>query len=197
MNKLRRSLSIAERVLLAILGLLVIGVAYYYLVYLAVAEDMAAARARKEDLGVQLLTVQSHATQLRKMKKELDALDDNKDHPRMESYNNSREEIKLLNNILRPSKEYTINFSSVSRAGDQIRRSFSLNFTTDSYDVAERIVIALTESRCRCLVDDVSCTPSVNGEVETVSIALVATFYETLVGGTPDAGLPADGETVG
>ena len=193
MNRLNKDFNVTERILLVILGILLVGVTYYYLVHLAVANNITKARAEKEDLQLELMRIESQVTQLRRMKSELDDIDGGKNRPRLESYNNSRAEIGLLNDILTSAREYTVTASSVSRNGDLIRRNFVLNFTTDSFDTVENIVMQLNNSRCRCMIGDMSCSVS-NRESDTVSISLVATFYETMVGGTPDAGLPKDGE---
>lgn len=194
MNRLNKDFNVTERILLVVLGLLLVGVAYYYMVHLAVANNIAEARAEKENLQLELMRVESQVSQLRRMKRELDEIDGGKNRPRLESYNNSRAEIGLLNDILTSAREYTVTASSVSRNGDLIRRSFVLNFTTDSFDTVEDIVAKLNGSRCRCMIEDMSCTVP-NNDNNTVSISLVATFYETMVGGTVDAGLPKDGET--
>ncbi|MBE7008279.1 MAG: hypothetical protein E7422_03920 [Ruminococcaceae bacterium] len=191
MNTLTRDFNVTERILLGVLGILLIAVAYYYLVHLAVADDLAAARAERDNLQTELSVVQARVSQLDRMQAEMGSMDAGLAASRMESYNNSKAEIALLNDILTAAQQYSISFSGVSRDGDQIRRSFQLSFTTDSFDSAEKILSRLTSSACRCLIGDVSCSfPSQEGQA--VSLSLVATFYETMAGGTPDAGLPED-----
>ncbi|MBE7002814.1 MAG: hypothetical protein E7425_00835 [Ruminococcaceae bacterium] len=211
MNKMNRAMNTGEKILMIIFALLVIGGVYYYFVYSPVQKDLVNQRSRREELSVELRNLQAQVKDMRDMKTELEELEGAQDSPRMESYNNSRAEIGLLNDILTASEEYTIDFSSVSRDGNQIRRSFSLRFTTDSFDTAEQIIKSLRDSRCRCLIDDVSYKAATvkvvkqtneDGEEEevnevgTVSVSLIATFYETMVGGTEDAGLPEDGKTI-
>lgn len=191
MNTLTRDFNVTERILLGVLGILLIAVAYYYLVHLAVADDLAAARAERDNLQTELSVVQARVSQLDRMQSELGGMEFGPTTSRMESYNNSKAEIALLNDILTAANQYSISFSGVSRDGDQIRRSFQLSFTTSSFDMAERILSRLTHSSCRCLVGDVNCSFSDKAGGE-VSLSLVATFYETMAGGTPDAGLPED-----
>lgn len=191
MNRLMKDFNVTERILLVILGILIVAVAYYYLVYLAVADDLAAARAERDSLETELIGVQTRLGQLNRMNSEIGSMEFGPKTSRMESYNNSKAEIALLNDILTAANQYSISFSGVTRDGDQIRRSFQLNFTANSFDMAERILSRLTHSTCRCLVGDVNCSFA-NDNSGAVTLSLVATFYETMAGGTPDAGLPAD-----
>jgi cell shape-determining protein MreC len=209
MNKMSRNLSTTERVLLIVLALMLIGIAYYYLVHQSVAKDTATYTAKRDALTDELVMTQKKLKDMREMEADLEKIGDVEKTPRMESYNNSRAEIGLLNDILTASRDYSVNFSSVSRNGNQIRRSFTLSFTTDSFDTAKKIISDLANSRCRCLIGDVSYKPQIEEnqvitddetgvkteKVESVNVTLIATFYETLVGGTEDSGLPADGET--
>lgn len=193
MRGVNRSFNLAERVLLLILALLVVGAAYYYCVYLAVADNLTSAKQQRDALETELTAVQMRNAQLSKMRAEMDALGVEPDTPRMESYNNSKAEIALLNDILLSTKQYSIVFSGLARDGDQIRRSFELRFSVDDFDAAEAVLKRLSQSQCRCLIGDVNCVSSGDKEhPEAVNMSLVATFYETLVGGTPDAGLPVD-----
>ncbi len=195
MKGVNRSFNLAESVLLLILGLLVVGAAYYYFVHLAVADDLVEARSQREAIETELSAVRRYNSRMLQMQQEIDSLNIEPETARMESYNNSKAEIALLNDILVASKEYSISFSGLARDGDQIRRSFELRFSTDSFDKAEAIVKRLTQSRCRCLIGNVSCNASKSKDApDAVSMSLVATFYETMVGGTPDAGLPTDGK---
>ncbi|MBO4914824.1 MAG: hypothetical protein J5449_06410 [Oscillospiraceae bacterium] len=194
MNRLNKDFNVAERILLIILGILLVGVVYYYFVHLAVANNITSLKAEKESLEYELMGLETQARTLRKMQREMDEINGGKDKPRLESYNNSRSEIGLLNDILTAAREYTVTASSVTRNGDLIRRSFVINFTTDNYDTVEHIAERLNKSRCRCLIEDMSFSES-KGIQETVQVSMVVTFYETMVGGEPDAGLPSDGDS--
>ena len=192
MTGVNRDFNLAERVLLIVLGLLVVGAAYYYCVYLAVNDSLAEAKSRRESLETELSGVQMYNMRMQSMQNEMDTIGVDADTPRMESYNNSKAEIALLNDILVAADQYSISFSGLARDGDQIRRSFELRFTAKDFNTAEAILARLSRSRCRCLIGDVSCSSLRDKEhPEAVNLSLVATFYETLVGGTPDAGLPA------
>ena len=111
----------------------------------------------------------------------------------MGSYNNSKAEVAFLNDILAQTENYSISFSDVTRNGEQIRRYFVLQYQTKNYAAAEEITRKLCEGEYRCLVGDVKCNVSTDGKV---TINESATFYETMAGGTPDAGLPENNASV-
>lgn len=111
----------------------------------------------------------------------------------MASYNNSKEELALLNDILSDTVQYTVTFTNVTRNNNQIRRNFSLQFRTEDYASMWEVINGLCESEYRCLVGDIKCQAAKERDGSRyVTADVTATFFETMVGGTPDAGLPED-----
>ncbi len=121
----------------------------------------------------------------------------------MPSYNNAKEELALLNDILNESvTQYSVSFTSVSRYKDQIRRDFKLDFTTPDYESMKVVIDKLTGVDYRCMIGDCNCNVirvrnQNNEETTALSVSTTATFYETMVGGTADAGLPPDSSKQG
>ena len=56
----------------------------------------------------------------------------------------------------------------------------------------KQIFSDLTGGPFRCLIGDIACSVTNQNNEAGLSVSATATFYETMVGGTPDAGLPAD-----
>ncbi len=196
MKSAHREFNKTEKALIVVLALLLLGLAYYQFAYRPISEEINKAHSERDALEVELMGVQMRLNQLSKMQAELNRI--GTDSGRMESYNNSKAELALLNNTLVDAQQYSITFADVTRDGDQIRRNFSLQFTTDSFASAKRILTKLTASEYRCLLGDVDyalvrTTDASDESVrESVNVSVNATFYETMVGGKPDAGLPAD-----
>ena len=66
-----------------------------------------------------------------------------------------------------------------------------MQFAAKDIETVDLILMRLTNSGRRCMIGDVSCSLNGrSGDEGLVSVALVATFYETMAGGTPDSGLP-------
>ena len=120
---------------------------------------------------------------------ELDSMGSTDMESRMESYNNSKRETAFLNRVLSNVSDYSISFADITRDGNQIRRSFSLQFVTGSYADAVKVVSDLSYGEYRCLVDDINYSLA---DGNKIYLDLTATFFETMVGGTPDSALPKD-----
>ena len=199
MKVLSRDFTRKEKILIAILLLILVGLAYYQFLDQPVREAIANAKAEQQSQQTELDALNEKIAVLEKMQREIDDLNAAGFVSIMPSYNSRDTEIALLNDILSSTKQYSISFADVTRNGDQIRRSFTLQFTIYGYDEMEWVLKQLTNSGYRCLLGDVSCSigkarkneHSVDMET-VVNVSVTATFFETMVGGTPDSGLPAD-----
>ena len=192
MKILSRDFTTREKVLLLILVLIIMVLAYYQFVYVPTQTALASARAESEALRIELTAVRSRVARLTEMRDDLESISASGKDSVMSSYNNSKAEITLLNDILKNATQYSVSFSGITRNSDQIRREFSLQFVTADYPSMERIISALTQSEYRCLVGDVRCTKDAQSATGGMIVSATATFYETMVGGTVDAGLPED-----
>ncbi len=192
MKVLSRDFTLKERLLLLFLGLILVALAYYQFVDKPARAALESARVESEQLTVELQGVQAKLDQMHLMRDELEDVTSGGAASEMGSYNNSKEEIASLNDILKDTLQYSITFANVTRSGDQIRRNFSLQFTVDNYESMERLLAALAENHHRCLIGEVRCNSTRNSNIMdgNITVNATATFFETMVGGTPDAGLP-------
>ena len=192
MKVISREFSLKEKILLLLLSLVLVGLAYYQFVDRPVRATVTSAHRETQELKTELKTVEAKLEKMRRMRSEIEDVTAGGTASEMYSYNNSKAEIALLNDILGDTLQYAITFENVTREGDQIRRDFSLQFTVDKYDAVEGVLQALNGSPYRCLIGDVRCSANRDGNIMdgNVTVNAVATFYETMVGGTPDAGLP-------
>lgn len=200
-----REINAKEKVLLVILVLIILGFAYYRFVDQPVRKNLAKAEAEYSSLQSELTEVRVKIRELQRMQDEIDEITSGGKDSFMPSYNNAKEELALLNDILNESvTQYSVAFTSVSRYKDQIRRDFKLDFTTPDYDSMKVVIDKLTGVDYRCMIGDCNCNvikvkDPMNPSLETtaLSVSATATFYETMVGGTADAGLPPDSSKQG
>ena len=192
MKVLSRDFTLKEKLLLLLLSLILVGLAYYQFVDQPVRSKVESAHAEANALTTELKTVEAKLEKMHRMRNELDDVTAGGTASEMGSYNNSKEEYQVLNDILGDALTYSITFANVTRDNDQIRRNFTFQFTTDDYEAMEGMIDDLLENHYRSLIDDLRCTASRDGDVTegTITVNGTATFYETMVGGTPDAGLP-------
>ncbi len=193
MKILSRDFTMVEKVLLTLLGVILVVLVYYRFVDQPVRTAINTAVSERETLQSELDVVNARVERLDRMESELNQIKTEGTASLMPSYNNSKEELRLLNDVLSVTTQYSISFADVTRDGDQIRRAFTLQFTCPNYATMEQVLSALANSPYRCLIGDITCSISNNKDLlNEVMVNATATFYETMVGGTPDSGLPAD-----
>ena len=192
MKKMSREFTGREKFLILLLSLILVGLAYYQFVDRPVRTSLNNAYAERDALTTELATVQAKLKVMRRMREEMEDITAGGTVSEMKSYNNSKPEIALLNDILRGTPEYSVTFANVTRDKDQIRRNFTLRFTSDSYDSVQRIIKQLSESPYRCLIGDLKISVGRGQTLKEgpIKVNATATFFETMVGGTADAGLP-------
>ncbi len=200
MKVFSREFTLKEKILMLVLILALLGMAYYQFVDVPLRAQLTAAQAETESLNVELAAVEAKLEKMRRMRTELDAVIGTATE--MGSYNNSKVELALLNGILANTDKYSISFANVTRSGDQIRRSFTLQFSAPDYNTVEKVIAELAQCHYRCLVSDMNCNISrhwvryenMADRLEiSYGVSLSATFYETMVGGVADSGLPESG----
>ncbi len=192
MKLLTRDFSTKEKIFLATLFVIIIVAAYYLFVYRTVDDQINALRSQSQALESQLTIVTAQVERLQAMSEQMgnDVL-----RSYMPSYNSSKKELDFLNETLAETDDYLINFTTITRNGDQINRGYSLQFTAKNYQQAESIIEALEGSEIRCLIGDYRITPVQGGEhlhLGKVQVALSGSFYETMYDGVADKELPED-----
>ncbi|MBR3718310.1 MAG: hypothetical protein IKN20_00405 [Firmicutes bacterium] len=192
-----RDVNAKEKVLLVILVLIILGFCYYRFVDQPIRKNLAKADAEYSSLQTELTEANVKIRELQRMQDEIDEITTAGKYSYMPSYNNAKEELALLNDILSGSAtQYSVSFTDVTRNKDQIRRNFKLTFSAPDYETMRGIIDQLTGVDYRCLIGD--CTSKVvevrnqREEYTLLSVSATATFFETMVGGVVDAGLPAD-----
>lgn len=193
MKVLSRDFTTKEKILIAVLTLILLGLVYYRFVDQNVRAAVANSESEAEMIQTQLDTVQMRVVRLKGLQDKMDELEAAGNLSYMGSYNNSKAEVAFLNDILANTRQYSVEFANVTRTGNQIRRSFTLQYQTVNYAEAQEIMKRLCGGENRCLVGDVECRIADDG---AVTMRQSATFYETMVDGTPDAGLPRDAAAV-
>jgi hypothetical protein len=193
MKILSRDFTLKEKILMVFLAVVLLGMLYYQFIDQPVRTALASAEAEKASIQMELDAVNLQIETLSRMSSELETLRDGEGVSAMASYNNAKAELALLNDALSITNNYSISFADVTRDGDQIRRSFALQFTAPNYATMEQVLSQLAASPYRCLIGDLSCSVSRPSDTNSeVHVGANATFYETMVDGVPDSGLPVD-----
>ncbi len=192
MKILTRDFTPREKFLLTVLLVIIIAAAYYLFVYRTVDAQISAQTAERQSLESQLEIVTAQAQKIQKMAEQIenDTL-----RSYMPSYNSSQKELDFLNETLSETENYLVNFTTLTRNGDQINRGFILQFTAKNYAQAEKIIKTLEDSEIRCLIGDYMINPLETGDhllQGQVQVSLKGSFYETMYDGVEDKELPED-----
>ena len=194
MKLLTRDFSTREKVLLVILLVVIVSAAYYLFVWTTVDDQITSIQSQNQSMETQLMIATAKVEKLQGMSAEME---NDLIRSYMPSYNASKEELDFLHGTLAATEDYLINFTYLTRNGDQIKRGFSLQFTARSYAQAKEIIGALEDSEIRCLIGDYNINPTqkdyhlLEGKVKVV---LEGCFYETMYDGVVDKELPKDSE---
>ena len=195
MKVLSRDFTTKEKILLVILAVILVGLTYYQFFDQPVRKATDEAIAEKANLETELVTLEARLANLKKMQAELDSMEGMENVRIMPSYNAIKQIHSLLNDVL-GTLGYSLTFNNATRSGDQVRQRITMSFRCPDLDTAVRVLTDLQNGEFRCLIEDLSVSMATNNSNtdidERVSVSTTITFYETMVGGTLDPGIPAE-----
>ena len=154
---MKKGFTVREKVLLAILGVLVIGALYYYVFYIPTIEDTE--KYKKDNVAIedQILAVQIQTGKFIQMEKELESIKNGETTVSpLPMYDNSRMIMNELNDILGLTMEYEVEFGKIEEDQDSniVRRNVRIFFKTDSYNVVKSILTQVNYGEYRCVIKD-------------------------------------------
>lgn len=169
--------------IVAIVGLIVVlVVAYIFLFYRPLQARIAEYDTTK--LEARLKAEQKKTTDMHKMNESITA-NKQANVGTVEPYDNQKNEITALHDILAGTGTYQLEFSDPVKSGKTVRRQFTVTYAPDAltYDGAAKIATDLYHCKYRCLVRTIEIDPSSH------AASIEATFIETTEGATTTAGL--------
>lgn len=184
-----RRLSFREKLLLAILLVLVVVSGYILFFYTPMNDRLTELDGQIADTEDQILAYQIKAEQQRRMEKELEELfAADPDPAGLAPYDNVQAVMFELNSILAQTKEYSLDFNTVDASQAIVRRPISLRYTVEDYETAKTILKELHDSKYRCMLDSVSVSLGGKEEQELIVSATIVFFEYTgdLAGGAGD-----------
>ena len=189
MKVFSRAFTKKEKILILVFVILILGMAYYRFVDMNVRSRLSAAKESVVVNQSELEISSSQLARLNNMDQELNSYEAG-GTSYMASYNNVKQELAVIDSILSSVKDYTISLQDPYLDGDLIRRGVSIRFTTDGFAQALSIIRKFSTNELRNIIKDISYSSSAARDgSENVSVNMNLTFYETMTGGTQDAGL--------
>ena len=181
-NMLMHSFTKREKIVLVILAIALVAGFYFLAIHYPVNQRLEEIKIEKAEVEDQTTLAMAKAQRYRTMQKELDeifALSED-EITVMPPFDNKQTLTYIFNDVFADTAP-NLRFADVKTDGNIATRSISFTFNADSYDAAKEILIKLTGTGYRCLLQNVTLAPT-NGDVEydglTVSGNIV--FYELI-----------------
>ncbi len=181
---LSRKFSLREKILLLILAVLLVGAAYYYVIWQPSADAVTSAELRVQTAESEIMVEQVKADRMADMRAALDSLGSAADRPAaIAQYDNVENVVKALNAALAAADSYELTFRAVeSGEGDRIvRRGVDMTFQCSTYAQARAVISALYDCPYRCEISGFA-LQSQEREAAVTAAPLTArlsiTFYE-------------------
>ena len=171
---MKNAMTLREKVMLGILGVLVLVLGYYYLVYIPMKEETEQYKQEYITVDDTLLVVEAKVMKMMKMQEEIDAIkagnaEGNKELPK---YDNRQNLMSQLSAILAKTDKYNITFGSVTGDGTTNERQVTLNYACSDYASAKAILQEIYAGQYPCSFGNV------NFSNEGATVAINITYYE-------------------
>jgi len=173
---MRKGLTVREKILMCILGVLLVYLVYFYVFYTPTQAQIDHYKEEAISIDDEILLSQAKAAKLNKMKAELDELlaDGSTEIKELPVYDNSRNLMNSLHFILGQAREYSITFESEIENAGIVRRDVAISYECYEYNVAKEILQKINEGEYRCLIKDVVLKNNGAGYNVTVEV----TYFE-------------------
>ena len=189
--KLSRQFTRREKVLLAILAVLLLFALYYLAVHRPVTEALSRIQSESETVSVDLTVLEAKEQRMIQMQQELDEILSQPNVSEIPKYDNLQQVMDFLNTVLSSASEYTLSFQGLQQPQDGgiLRRTMQMTFTTPSYDAARSMIEQLQNCPYRCQLSDFSILPfSADSQPQdaaslldgSVQASVTVTFFENL-----------------
>lgn len=175
-----KKMTVREKVLMGILGVLVLFCVYYFVFLVPVTEKIDACVNESLSIEEQLIIFDATAEKKKMMEGELEAIfsGEKGDVKELPAYDNSQNVMNQLSYLLTDAEQYEISFSSVEEIDSTVRRGVTLNFTCKNYDVAKRILSSISESDYRCILKDLYISKQENMEETAYNVIVDVVYFE-------------------
>ena len=175
---MNRIISIRE---LALLGVLIILAAYYFVVQGPVASETAQLSNQRADLQNEIDIASAKAMKVKNMQSELDKIYENADgEPQsLATYSNNKVLLQELNIYMDMADEFDISFGDETITDSVMRREITINYKTLSREAAEYIAQLIEDSKNTYLITGFSTSCDSNETVWSSTLSLVNYEYVT------------------
>lgn len=170
MNKISKR----EKIMLAVLLVLIVGCVYYLFFLTPNLEQQAKLKKEITAMDDQVIMAQAKVGHLNKMKQELkEIIEQNAEIKAVPAFDNSKKLMNSLNLILGKAIRYTLSFVGTEETDGIVRREVSLTYECATYDDARAILQDIHDGKYPCVLQDVSISYD-----ELYGISATLTYFE-------------------
>lgn len=174
---MRRQLTVRERALLVVLGIVAVIGAYLSWVYTPMVNERDRCNAEVLALQDQIDIMQMQVEKQEQMKRELDRIFEMDPDPlSLPDYDNAQPMMRKLHSVLASAPSYSLAFGSTDSSEAVVRRNVSMTFTAEDYASAKRILTQLNNSEYRCMLDSLNL--NLDQRDGNVSVSGTIVFFE-------------------
>lgn len=173
-----KKLSIREKVLLVLLGIMGFILLYYYLFYIPTQNKIAELEAEYIEIDDEIIVAEVKVSKLQEMQNELKRIKAEGDENlrQVPAYDNRQNLMSDLSSILAKAQTYNIRFNDVTTDDVTISRNITLNFTCNSYQTSKAILQEIYNGQYPCAFTNVF----LSNEGTTVSLDIIYFEYGDL-----------------
>lgn len=152
---MNRPMTIREKVMLAILGVLCFVMVYYYAFYVPTQNKIMQLEEQYYEIDDTLIEVEAKNVRYQKMKSDLQTIKNStsEEIKALPAYDNRQNLLSQLSTILAKAESYNITFKEVSGDGTTIRRNIRLDYTCSSYAAAKALLQEIYNGQYPCILD--------------------------------------------
>ncbi len=172
---MKKQLTIREKVLLAILAVLMVVCLYNYAFYLPMTRKLEALKLEQTSLEEQAALVDANVAKMQAMKAELEAIQSGSQEVKpLPKYNNGKALMDNLSKILAKADTYRVGgFDNIIEEENMVRRNVSITYSCVEYATAKEIFTAIHDGEFRCLIKDFHITMN-----DGYSVTMTVTYFE-------------------
>ena len=179
------TMTLREKILLGVLGVLILIVCYIQFFQKPISEAISNDNAKMATITTNTAIETIKATKLKEMKKEIAANSANSANSasKIPEYNNLKNVMSQLSAIMEPTLKYDMTFNDISVKDTMVYRPIDIQFTCDKYSSAKAIIDNLSKCPYRNTIDsvDIAVEQKVDDsdiQTQKIKVKVSVTFYE-------------------
>ena len=183
--------STREKVMLAVLGIALVVVAWYQLIFQNIQSQVASVESQISATEDQLVAYETRAANLDKMRQIVADYEAQGIEPTLlPQFDNTQNLMAYLHSVLAATQSYDISFANPSISDDDgtVHRSGSIKYTIGSYEEARRVAENIARGPYPCQVDALSIAAKKSSKSSETATSYTATMQVTFFENPPADG---------